>query len=355
MMAQDSGLKTQEAGLRWPAEWEPHAATWLAWPHNQEDWPGRFEPIPWVYASIVGQLLPYERIRILVDERSREQAIGTLRRCGIEVDHDRLALVDRPTDRVWTRDFAPIVVKNDGQRQAIKWQFNAWAKYTNWQNDDAAGTAIAQQLRLNTLKPARRGLRIVLEGGSIDGNGVGTLLTSEECLLSDVQTRNQGLSRADYERIFAEFLGIRKTLWLDRGIVGDDTHGHIDDLARFVDAQTVVAAVEDDPQDPNYEPLQANWRRLQEMTTADGERLRLVKLPMPAPIYFDGQRLPASYANFYIANEIVIVPTFDDVSDRVVLNTLAELFPRRRIIGIHARDLVWGLGTLHCMTMQEPA
>lgn len=356
-MSSTSSVTSRVQGLsrRWPAEWEPHAATWIAWPHNADDWPDKFEPIPWVYASIVGHLVQREKVRILVDERSHLQAVSALRRNGIEADGDRLAFVGASTDRVWTRDFAPIFVTDGGRRLAVKWRFNAWAKYGNWEQDDAAGELVAEAAGVEVSRPDAGGRRIVLEGGSIDGNGAGTLLTSEECLLSDTQCRNPGFSRADYERAFAEQLGVRKTLWLGRGILGDDTHGHIDDLARFVAEATVVAVEETDPKDPNHEPLRENLERLRTMKTADGKPLRVVPLPMPRPMFFDGQRLPASYANFYLADGLVLVPTFNDQNDRAALNTLAELFPGREVVGIHALDLVWGLGTLHCMTMQEPA
>lgn len=349
-------MPQQTLTRRWPAEWEPHAGTWLAWPHHAEDWPDKFEPIPWVYASIVGRLARHEPVRILVDERSHMQAVSCLRRCGVEIDGQHIAVVPHGTDRVWTRDYAPFFVHDHaGGKLAVKWRFNAWAKYDNWELDEAAGHGMAAWAGLPTVTPRRGDRPVVLEGGSVDSNGRGTLLTTEECLLSEVQRRNPGFTRADYEEVFAEQLGIRKVLWLNRGIVGDDTHGHVDDLARFVAEDTVVAAVERDPGDANHEPLRENWERLRSMTTAEGKPLRLLPLPLPAPLHFDGQRLPASYANFYVANGLVLVPTFNDPHDRVALNTLAEVFPDRAVVGIHALDLVWGLGTLHCMTMQECA
>src|SRR5262249_6239395 len=203
--------------------------------------------------------------------------------------------------------------------------------------------------------PTASGRRVVLEGGGVDGNGAGLLLTTEECLLSDVQARNPGLSREDLEQVFADYLGVKKTLWLGRGIAGDDTHGHVDDLARFVGPRTVLTAVEDDPADENFGPLRENRERLRGMTDQDGRPLAGVELPMPDPVVFAGQRLPASYANFYIANTRVLVPTFNDPADRRALGILADLFPGRTVVGIHAVDLVWGLGTLHCLTQQQPA
>jgi agmatine deiminase len=327
-------------GFRMPAEWEPHEATWLAWPHNEDDWPGRFEPIPWVYGEIVRKLAEVERVRILVrDEELRQGAHAVLEKCGANlaaVDFERC-----PTDRVWTRDFAPQFLKNAaGETAAVKFRFNGWAKYDNHLLDDAAGRAIPG---------VRWQPEIVLEGGSIDVNGAGLLLTTEECLLSPVQARNPGLSREQLEAHLHDYLGIDRVLWFGNGIAGDDTHGHIDDLARFTSADSIVLVSEDDPADPNFEPLAENWERVKSMA------VRARSLPMPAPLWFDGVRLPASYANFYVANRTVLVPTFNDPHDRIALNTLAECFPGRRIIGIDCVELVWGLGTLHCMTQQQPA
>jgi len=340
---------------RMPAEWEPHEATWLAWPHEATDWPGKFEVIPWVYAEIVRHLAPAERVCMLVQSRDAEaQALRLLERA--HVDLDAIEFFRILTDRSWTRDFCPIFVRNaQGERIMLNWQFNGWAKYLNAKHDDAVTQLLRQSVGLPVQTPMWNGKRIVLEGGSIDVNGTGTLLTTEECLLSDVQARNPELTRADWEQIFQDWLGIRKTVWLRNGIAGDDTHGHIDDLARFVDPQTVVIATEEDPGEINYEPLQENAYLMRDMTDQDGRPLRIETLPMPEPIYFEGQRLPASYANFYIANGLVLVPTFNDAKDRIALNTLAALFPDRKVIGIASTDLVLGLGTLHCMTQQQPA
>ena len=338
-----------------PAEWEPHASTWLAWPHRESDWPGKFELIPWVYAEIVRALTRHEAVNLIVpDEPTAAAATDILTRANADVG--RVKLWPLPTDRSWLRDSGPIFVKTaTGERVALDWRFNAWAKYPNWQHDDRVPAFVATQLGVPRVEPIHNGHRVVLEGGSIDVNGEGLLLTTEECLLSTTQHRNPPMSRADYEAVFAEYLGVKKVLWLDRGIVGDDTHGHIDDLARFVSARTVVTVVESNPADENYAPLQENLERLEGMTDVAGAKLEVVPLPMPRPLIFDGERLPASYANFYIANGMVIVPTFNDPSDRVALGVLAELFPGREVVGINCVDLVWGLGTLHCMTQQEPA
>ncbi len=343
-----------QLGFRMPAEWGPHAATWIAWPHKSDDWPGKFGPIPWVYVEIVRHLHLSERVRILVQDKAAERA-ARLQLARANVDLSCLGFFSFPTDRVWLRDSAALFVKDGaGNRVALDWRFNAWAKYDNWQRDDALPAQIAEALGLPCWQPERNGARVVLEGGSIDVNGQGLLLTTEECLLSPVQARNPGLGRQEIEEVFRDYLGVSKVLWLGRGIVGDDTHGHVDDLARFVGPRTVVVASEDDPGDENCEPLRENRERLRGMTDEEGRALEVHELPMPAPVMFRGQRLPASYANFYVANDRVLVPTFNDPNDRRALNVLAELFPGRAVVGIHAVDLVWGFGTLHCLTQQEP-
>jgi agmatine deiminase len=342
-------------GFRMPAEWEAHEATWIAWPHNRADWPGKFAPIPWVYAEIVRHLHRSERVRILVkDTGTQTKAERAL--VVAHVDLDRVDFFPIVTDRVWTRDFGPLFVTSaQGEVALTDWKFNAWAKYPDWQQDDAVPRKVQAALKLRSWQARVGKRRVVLEGGSIDVDGRGLLLTTEECLLSPVQQRNPGLSRADLEAVLAGYLGIQKVLWLGRGIVGDDTHGHVDDLARFVAPGTVVTAVEDDPGDANYEPLRENLERLRGMTDLEGRPLRVRTLPMPEPVWFRAQRLPASYANFYIANDRVLVPTFNDPRDRQALGVLAEVFPGRQVVGIHAVDLVWGLGTLHCLTQQQPA
>lgn len=335
---------------RWPAEWEPHQGTLIAWPHNQEDWPDRFGPIPFVYGEIIKHLAMVEEIHIIVNEETKPEAQNILQRMNVPSDAIHYRLL--PTDRVWTRDFAPTWVKDKKQQSIpIKWQFNAWAKYDNWHLDHEAGLACAGTSAVTAM---HNGKPVVLEGGSIDGNGDGIMLTTEECLLSPEQCRNPGFTKADYETIFATYLGIEKTLWLNNGIAGDDTHGHVDDLARFVNKNTIVCAYEPDKNDANHAPTKENLDRLRAMTNQRGEKFQIIPLPMPAPIVFDGQRLPASYANFYIANKKVLVPTFNDPNDRHALNILAMQFPDHEVVGIYCGDLVWGLGTLHCMTQQLP-
>jgi agmatine deiminase len=326
-----------------PAEWAPHEATWIAWPHNEEDWPARFEPIPWVYGEIVRKLSRVERVHILLqNDEAENSARKVLEKSGAQWEAIEFHFLQ--TDRVWARDFAPLFVKNAaGEVAATKWRFNGWAKYENHLRDDAAGRSIPEIAGVDAWYPD-----LVLEGGSIDVNGEGLLLTTEECLLDTVQARNPGLSRMDIEAALSDYLGIDRLLWLRNGIAGDDTHGHIDDLARFTDPESVVIVAEEDRSDANYAPLRENWEILQHFP------VRARKLPMPAPLWFDGQRLPASYANFYIANRIVLVPTFNDPNDRIALNVLAECFPDREVTGINCVELVWGLGTLHCLTQQQP-
>jgi agmatine deiminase len=333
-----------------PAEWEPHAATWLGWPHNKTDWPGKFEPIPWVYGEIIRHLTTGERVRLLVNsEGHKAQATRFLKRVGVHLG--QVHFLRFPTNRGWTRDFGPIFVRQSDGLAIARFHFNAWAKYADWKKDDLVPVRAAKQFK----RPLIDG-KIVLEGGSIDVNGRGTLLTTEECLLDPkVQTRNPGMSRGELERVFRETLGITNTLWLGHGIAGDDTHGHVDDLCRFVNAKTVVLCREEDPKDVNYKALAENRERLQGMRLENGTAIEVIDLPMPAPLSFEGVRLPASYANFYISNAAVLVPTFNDPHDRIALGILAECFPDRAVVGIHAVDLVWGLGTLHCLTQQEPA
>jgi agmatine deiminase len=340
-----------------PAEWEPHEATWLAWPHRLSDWPRKFAPIPWVYGEIVRQITPGELVRILVPSARVEAAARrVLSRVG--VDLGRIEFFRFPLDRGWARDFGPIFVKDDaaGEVAVARFRFNAWAKYPDWKKDDRVPERAARALRLPLRAVERDGRPVVLEGGSVDVDGRGTLLTTEECNLDpDVQPRNPGLGRDGLERVLRDSLGVAKVIWLGCGIAGDDTHGHVDDLCRFVAPGRVVLCHESDPADVNYRPLEENRERLRGARTADGSRLDVVTLPMPKPLILDGQRLPASYANFYICNAAVLVPTFNDPADREALGTLAELIPDRPVVGIHAVDLVWGLGTLHCLTQQQPA
>ena len=344
-----------------PPEWAPHRATWIVWPHTRSDWPGKLGPVDWCYVELVRRLTVTEPVAIVFGSAAEERrALGRLSRAG--VDLRRIEPRRYPTNRSWIRDAGPIFLTRTGapgvEREValVDWRFNAWAKYDNWSDDNRLPARIAGTLGLRRFTArTRRGRRIVLEGGCIDVNGQGAALTTEECLLDPVvQVRNPGLGRDDMERVFHDHLGVDTVVWLGRGIAGDDTHGHVDDIARFVGPRTVVAATETDPGDVNHAPLAENLTRLRQ-ARVHGGRLTVVPIPMPRPLWFGTQRLPASYLNFYVANGLVLVPTFNDPADRVALNRLADLFPNREVVGIHAVDLVLGLGTLHCATLQEPS
>ena len=339
-------------GFRMPAEWELHAATWLAWPHNLDTWPGKFAPIPGVYVAMVKALYMHERVNICVnDAEAAVHVRHLLTQAGVNLSN--VTLYEIPTNDTWARDYGPIFLTHTSARQTevvvTDWIFNCWGeKYGPWNLDDVVPHKIATRFGLPLFEPG-----IVLEGGSIDVNGRGTLLTTEACLLNP--NRNPSLTRTDLEAYLRAYLGVTKILWLGEGIVGDDTDGHVDDLARFVNPTTVVCAVENDPADVNYTPLRDNFARLQRMTDQDGRPLRVVPLSMPGPVEYDGNRLPASYANFYIANGVVLVPTYAHANDQQALATLQGLFPAHRVVGIPCTDLVWGLGAIHCVTQQQPA
>lgn len=338
-----------------PAEWESHEATWLGWPHNASDWPGKIAAIHFVYGEIVKKIAVGEIVRIIVnDEKHEAKARGILNKVG--VDPTAVEFFRIPTDRGWTRDFGPIFVR-DGNKTAIAgFKFNAWAKYDDYKKDTKVAEKLAKKLKKEYLPVRHDDKPFVLEGGAIDVNGRGTLITTEECLLDEeVQVRNPGVTRKEYEKILRESLGATNVLWLNKGIAGDDTHGHVDDLCRFVNEKTVVLCREDDPSDANYDLLEENRERLEGFKLENGSKVQTEFLPMPAPLYYRGQRLPASYANFLITNAAVLVPTFNDPKDRTALGILAEFFPERSVVGIHAVDLVWGLGTLHCLSQQQPA
>jgi len=343
-------------GLAMPAEWEPHQATWLSWPHRAADWPGRFAPIPWVYAEIVRRIAGGERVRLMVNDAAQEaRARSVLRRSGVDLEVGPVELRRIPTDRSWCRDTGPIFVAGRGGRAVAGFRFNAWARYPDFRRDARVPARAARALRLPLLPALHAGRPVVLEGGAVDVNGRGSILATEECLLDpQVQVRNPGMARQDYQRVFGELLGAANTIWLGRGIGGDDTHGHVDDLARFVDPRTIALCRTSDPRHPDYPALEENRERLASARLEDGSRPEVAALPMPEPVVFAGRRLPASYANFYVCNAATLVPTFDDPADRVALGLLAELIPDRPVVGIHARDLVWGLGTLHCLSQQEP-
>jgi len=341
--------------IRIPAEWEPHEATWLGWPHNKSDWPGKFVPIPWVYGEIARYISRGEKVRIIVEDKNHEAKAKKIFK-AVDADTDNIEFYKLKTNRGWMRDSGPAFVKDEnGKVSAIHFRFNAWAKYDNYKKDEKLPKFISDKFKMEKICAEHNGRHVVLEGGSIDCNGRGTLLTTEECLMDDkVQVRNPGFGKKDYEEVFSKYLEVSNTIWLGKGITGDDTHGHVDDLCRFVNKNTVVLVQEKNPEDANYKILNENWERLQDVKLEDGAMLNVVSLPMPKPVYFKGERLPASYANFYFSNYAVLVPTFNDQNDRIALGILSELISDRPVIGIHSIDLVWGLGTLHCLTHEQP-
>lgn len=335
-------------GFRMPAEWEPHAATWLSWPHKEASWPGKLERIPSIWVEIVRHLVGGEAVNVLVNAAAPAARVrGLLERAGVPAAGVHLHEV--ATDDAWIRDHGPTFITRGDEFALVDWIYNAWGgKYPPWENDDRVPRALAARLGAPRFAPG-----LVLEGGSIEVDGAGTLITTEQCLLNP--NRNPGRSRAEIEQALCDYLGARRVLWLGDGILGDDTDGHVDDLVRFVAPATVVSVAEDDPADPNHAPLEDNLRRLAGMRDAAGRPLRVVTLPMPTPVEYDGQRLPASYANFYIGNAAVLVPVFGCPNDARALATLRELLPGRAVVGIDATDLVWGLGAFHCVTQQQPA
>jgi agmatine deiminase len=346
-----------EIGLdvRLPAEWEQHEATWIGWPHNKEDWPGKFSPIPFVYAEIVKFLSQGEIVRILVENEAHEKKAKKVLK-SVNISLDNIEFHKIKTDRNWLRDSGPqFVLNSKKQIDLIHFKFNAWAKYDNYKKDKNIPGYISKKMNLPYIPAIYNNHHVVLEGGSIDINGKGTLITTEECLMNlKIQVRNKDFSQKDYSEVFNKYLGINNVIWLGQGIKGDDTHGHVDDICRFVNANTLLVASEVDESDDNFILLKENYERLETAKLEDGSKPELIKLPMPAPVIFKGERLPASYANFYISNYAVLVPTFNDPNDRKALGIISELFPDRKVIGIHSVDLVWGLGTLHCLTHEQP-
>lgn len=342
--------------IRRPAEWETHEATLLAWPFNKMDWPGKFTPIHWVYSEIVRHIATYEPVMLIVQDAAHEQKVRAMLKKA-HADLSQITFVRQPTDRGWMRDTSPeFVVSAKGERTAVQFKFTGWAKYDNWKKDAKVPPRIAKELGIPLRAVQHNSKPVVLEGGGIDCNGRGSMLTTEECFLDQqTQVRNPGFTIGDYATAFHEYLGVNNVLWLGHGIAGDDTHGHVDDLCRFVNEKTIVLVQEPDGHDANHRPLAENWERLESARLENGKRPEVIALPMPRPLYFDGTRVPASYANFYITNGSVLVPTFNDPADREALGILAELFPGREVRGIHAVDLVWGFGTLHCLSHEIPA
>ncbi len=346
-----------ESGFSMPAEWEKHEATWLTWPHNVGDWPGKFGVIPWVYGEMARKIADGETLRLIVrHEKDKQMARHVLSLSGVNLR--KVQFVVHPTNRGWTRDTGPIFVRRNTPRETaiVHFHFNGWAKYDDWQKDTRVPETAARVLRRKLFRAECNGQSFTIEGGGIEVNGHGTLLTTEECYLHPkIQVRNPGLGKNEIERTLKSYLGVTNIFWLAKGPKSDDTHGHIDDICRFVNARTLVLVREKNPRDENYRPLAENWERISHLRLEDGSQPEIVELPMPSPLYFNGVRLPASYANFYISNAAVIVPTFNDPNDRVALGILGELFRDRPVLGIHAVDLVWGFGSLHCVTQQQPA
>lgn len=349
-----SKVKRQTSKFRLPAEFEYHEATWIGWPNNKQDWPGKFQPIPWVYGEIVRYISRGEKVRIIVQSKEHQKKAEQVLK-AVNADMSNVEFFTLKTDRNWLRDAGPQFVKNEkNETVLINFKFNAWAKYDNYKLDAKIPGMISKRLKLDLIKPLNQNKEVVLEGGSIDYNGLGTIITTEECLMdNEIQVRNKNFSKKDYENLFNKYLGATNVIWLNKGIAGDDTHGHVDDITRFVNPNTVVTVMESHPNDPNYIPLMENREILEDAKLEDGSNLEIVELPMPSPVIFKGERLPASYANFYISNYAVLVPTFNDPNDRIALEILSELFIDRPVIGIHAVDLVWGLGTLHCLTHEQ--
>lgn len=351
-------LVPADLGYQMPAEWDRHEATWLGWPHNASDWPDKLDTIRWVYGEMTRKIAESELVRILVRNQAEAAlAKSYLGRAGANLKN--VQFVVHPTNRGWTRDSGPIFVRRRAGKKSetaiVHFHFNAWAKYPNWQKDRRVPETAARLLRKKLFDAQFRGKPFVLEGGGIEVNGRGTLLTTEECYLDPkVQVRNPGLGKKDIDETLKKYLGVTNVLWLVAGPVGDDTHGHIDDICRFTDRKTLVLIQEKNRKDINCKPLAENWERIQELRLEDGSKPEVIPLPMPTPLYYDGFRLPASYANFYISNAAVIVPTFNDPNDRVALGILSELFTDRPVVGIHAVDLVLGFGSLHCLTQQQP-
>lgn len=340
---------------RFPAEWEKQSGILLCFPHNGNDWPGKYEAIKWAFVEFIKKVSSFEEVYLVVADASLQQRVTEMLSMA-HVDMKKVSFIIHRTNRSWMRDSGPIIVKNGSKREALNFHFNGWAKYKNYRLDRSVPQKVADFLNVPLTSVTYKGKPVVLEGGAIDVNGKGTLLTSEECLVHpSIQVRNKGFSKADYEAIFHEYLGVTNVIWLGDGIIGDDTHGHIDDLCRFVNEDTIITVVEEDRKSPNYKALQDNYQRLQNAVLEDGRSPNIVALPMPKQIVFDELILPASYANFLILNNCVLVPTFNDSNDRVALNIIANCFPEREVIGIAATDLIWGFGTLHCLSQQIPA
>jgi len=339
---------------RFPAEWEKQEGLLLCFPHNGNDWPGKYGAIQWAFIEFIKKVAIVETVFLVVANDKLKNKVHKM----LEIAHvniSNISYILQRTNRSWMRDSGPIIIKNGNKREALNFNFNGWAKYNNYQLDKHVPLKVASHLKVPLTQVTYKGKPVILEGGAIDVNGKGTLLTSEECLLHpSIQVRNKNFTKEDYETIFKEYLGISNVIWVGDGIIGDDTHGHIDDLCRFTNEDTIITVVESNKESKNYKALQDNLKRLQNAILENGKKPNIVELPMPTPLEFDGIFIPASYANFIILNKCVLVPTFNDVNDRIALNIIADCFPEREIIGISAIDLIWGFGTLHCLSQQIP-
>lgn len=343
-----------ENSRRFPAEWEKQQGILLCFPHNGNDWPGKYEAIQWAFVEFIKKVATFEEVILVVANEKLKGKVNEMLTMA-QVVTENVSYIIYKTNRSWMRDSGPIIIQTEKGREALNFNFNGWAKYKNFQLDKHVPSKVANFLNIPLTQVTYKGKPVIVEGGAIEVNGKGTLITSEECLLDPkIQVRNKNFTKADYEAVFKEYLGISNVIWVGDGIVGDDTHGHIDDLCRFTDAETIVTVVEENPNDANYAPLQDNLKRLQNAKLENGNSPKIVTLPMPKPVIFEGLQIPASYANFLILNRCVLVPTFNDSNDRIALNILADCFPDREIIGISAIDLIWGFGTLHCLSQQIP-
>lgn len=340
----------KEAGYYFPAEFEPHEATWLSWPHKEASWPGKIHTIYPNYSLFVKHLALSEKVRINVtDEAMKAFAVEQLQKAGVDMQQVEFFL--HPTNDAWCRDHGPAFLVNPHAEQKkviVDWNYNAWGnKYPPYELDDVIPSLIGKHFNILVYHPG-----IVMEGGSVEFNGKGTVLTSTCCLLNP--NRNPHLNQAQVEKYLCDYYGMEQVLWVDEGIVGDDTDGHIDDTIRFVNEDTVLTVVETDKQDENYELLQTNLKQLKQMRLLSGKQLNIIELPMPDAVVYEDQRLPASYANFYISNRHVIVPTYQCDKDDQALNIIAAAFPDREVVGIDSTDIIWGLGSFHCLSQQEP-
>ena len=343
---------SKHLNYRMPAEWEKQKSTWIAWPHNKKDWPNKFRFIPYVFCEIISKISNHQKVNILIEKKTIKKKINFFLKKFLK-NTNNISFRVCKTNRAWLRDSFPIFVKKANNKKVlINWGFNGWAKYKNFNHDNKICSKIKKFIGLNSITPIIRNKRIILEGGSIDVNGKGILLTTRECLQSNIQARNPGLKQHEYEFIFRKYLGVKEVFWLNKGIAGDDTHGHIDDIARFVSEKKIFLAYENNKKDINYKPLNENYQIIKK--SIKKKNFKIIKIPMPKAKYINGIRVPASYLNFYIANKIVLVPIFNDNKDKIVIKIFKKHFKNREIVPIDCSLLIWGFGAIHCMTQQEP-